>query len=230
MACDAAARLRVCCRACGHLHGRGRSIRPPPQAVPHEEVVTRRRVRLERALGPAARRGEVIADRARVDRCERIVLFEDQHAVKSVVLRDVRSRDSLRAFDAPEGVSGRSGLRPAEGIVRGRGDRRTHLVSALQLHGSQRSQLVEQRSLERDVIVHTHDALLPHRLDGAEELSDPLVHLRGRIETSDGRRDREDTVCRRRAAAGARARLPPRGRRWMRHAALRTLDPSVRST
>ena len=50
-------------------------------------------------------------------------------------------------------------------------------------------QLVEERALEGHEVGHSDDPLLAHRLDRAEELDDPLLHLWRLLEAPDGRRD-----------------------------------------
>ena len=98
----------------------------------------------------------------------------------------------MLAAHPAERVRGRPGLRMAERITARSFDRLADLVRALHLRRPERAHLVEERALEHDEVGDPDDRLLGDRVDGAELLGDPFVHLGRRDETADARRDGED--------------------------------------
>ena len=192
----------------GHLHVPVHDrAAGPPEAVPEHEEVPRGGIGRKRGLAPAPAGHEVVADDGGVGGRQRVVLAEDEDTVVAVVFRDVRRGDPVLAGDAAEGIGRRAGERVVEGVVPRRLDRAADLVAALHLDRPHGAQVVEQRPLEGDVVGHAHDALLRHRLDRAEQLRDPGVHLGWCLEPADRGRHGEDA---RRGGARIRGKAPDR--------------------
>src|SRR5207245_20575 len=96
---------------------------------------------------------------------------------------------------------GRSWLRVAGRIVSRSLDRLAHLVGAFGFDRSAGAEVVEERSLEHHQVGHSDDPLRHDGVDRPELLGDPIAHLGRRIETTNRRRHREDSL-----GGGARLR------------------------
>ncbi len=148
-----------------------------PGAVPDEEIVAGGRIIGAGGGGPFAPDTQHVADQRSIEG-ERVVPLEHDHAVVALTGRGVGAGHRMRAADTSEPVCGRAGRRVAERIAFGCSDLSREVRCRCDpVDGPSGTQRGEGRRCQRDAIRDADQCLMAHRVDRAEVLGEPRVHL-----------------------------------------------------
>src|SRR5919112_499419 len=185
----------VCASSSGHLHvAVDHGATGSPEAVPHQERVLHLRVGLPGLLQPLKGHGDVVVYLLR-GKVEGVVIVEDDEAMETIVLGDVRGSSRMGTPDAAEDVRWCSLFRCAERVPLGALDLTLQVGHGLLvIKGARGAQLVKEGAFKGHTVGDPYYPLLLYGADRAEGLLHPADHLLRHHEAAGGGDHLEEAI------------------------------------